>query len=178
MLDLEFWILPREVFLPSIQTRNLKLQILKQQAHQILRTQRSCRHKHFSRLETGSRAGQLSSRTHTIENMRLRRWKLSLIAADGFQFHVDRFADVHRALMMGLEMKGFERQAKVELYWNRMRRRFLKMLLPFRQSRIKHGGIGDLHRLPMVWRSRGGLVTKADDNLRSVLAKNSRQCDA
>ena len=45
------------------------------------------------------------------------------------------------------------------------------MLVPLGQPGIEHGGVGDLHRLPMVGRGQRRLVAKADDDFGPILAK-------
>ena len=65
----------------------------------------------------------------------------------------------------------FQRQAKIELRGDRVYRQAVKVLVPFRQPRVEHGGIGDLHGLPVVGRRHRRLVPEPDDNARTILAE-------
>src|SRR5206468_11748737 len=97
------------------------------------------------------------------------RRELRLVAADGGDLLLQRLADIDREVAwIAAQDFRLEGEAEVELGLNRVDRQVVEMLVPLRQAGIKHGGVGDLHRLPVVGRSERSLVAKSDDNLGPV----------
>ena len=47
----------------------------------------------------------------------------------------------------------------------------VEVLVPLRQPRVKHRGVGDLHRLPVIGRGQRRLFAKAEHQPRTILAK-------
>ncbi len=54
----------------------------------------------------------------------------------------------------------------------------VEVLIPLRQPRIEHAGVGDLHGLIMIGRGQWCFFAKTENQLRAIATEHFRQRDA